>query len=206
MSERPRSGLIAIIRGVTPEEAVPIGRALYRGGFRSIEVPLNSPDPFRSIRAIRSDLPADCRVGAGTVVTVADVARAHEAGGSIIVSPNTNVDVVRQTVALGMASYPGAATPTEAFAAVQAGARSIKLFPSTAVGVAGMRAWRSVLPEDVEFLPVGGVELGNLADWARAGAGGAGIGSALYRAGDAPEAVGKRAREFTETWKEAQRA
>ncbi len=148
MRERQPTGLIAILRGVTPSDAVAIGRALYRAGFRSIEVPLNSPEPFRSIQAIRNELPEDCRVGAGTVVTVADVARAHEVGSSIIVSPNTNPDVVRQTVALGMASYPGAATPTEAFTAVQAGARSIKLIRSAAVGTGGMHAWSSVLPGD----------------------------------------------------------
>lgn len=195
-----RSGLIAILRGVTPDEAVPVARAAFENGFAAIEVPLNSARPFESIARIRDALPADCAVGAGTVLSVADVMRAKDAGAGIIVSPNTEAAVISATVAAGMRSYPGVATPTEAFAAVAAGARSVKLFPSTAIGIEGMHAWRSVLPPDVEMLPVGGVTPENTTAWAAAGAGGAGIGSALYKPGTPTEEVARIARAFAEAW------
>jgi 2-dehydro-3-deoxyphosphogalactonate aldolase len=163
-------------------------------------VPYNSPDPLESIRRIRAAGPADRRVGAGTVLTPDDVRRAADAGASLIVSPNTRADVVTETVRLGLESYPGAATPTEAFAALDAGAHAIKLFPSSAVGIDGMRAWASVLPSGTELVPVGGVDAANLADWARAGAAGAGIGTSLYRPRDTPELVGERASELVRIW------
>lgn len=195
-------GLIAIIRGVTPTEAVAIGEAIYAGGFRAIEVPLNSPDPLRSIESIRTALPADCRVGAGTVLTVDDVHRTRDVGAEIIVSPNTFEDVIAETVRLGLASYPGAATPSEAFTALRAGAGAIKIFPAETVGIAGMKAWASVLPKGTPLLPVGGVDASNLAQWRAAGAAGAGIGSSLYRAGDDPAEVSRRASEMTRAWQE----
>lgn len=195
-------GLIAIIRGVTPTEAVAIGEAIYAGGFRAIEVPLNSPDPLRSIESIRTALPADCRVGAGTVLTVDDVHRTRDVGAEIIVSPNTFEDVIAETVRLGLASYPGAATPSEAFTALRAGAGAIKIFPAETVGIAGMKAWASVLPKGTPLLPVGGVDASNLGQWRAAGAAGAGIGSSLYRAGDDPAEVSRRASEMTRAWQE----
>jgi 2-dehydro-3-deoxyphosphogalactonate aldolase len=194
------TGLVAILRGVTPADAVAVAEAVFAAGFDAVEVPYNSPDPLESIRRIRAAGPAHRRVGAGTVLTPDDVRRAADAGASLIVSPNTRADVVAETVRLGLASYPGAATPTEAFAALDAGARAIKLFPSSAVGIDGMRAWASVLPSGTELVPVGGVDAANLAEWARAGAAGAGIGTSLYRPGDTPEAVGARAVELVRIW------
>ena len=194
------TGLIAIIRGVTPDEAVGIGLAVYQGGLRSIEVPLNSPDPFTSIRTIREVLPQDCRVGAGTVLSVEDVRRAHDAGAELVVSPNTDAAVIAETVRLGMDSFPGVATPTEAFVALGAGATGIKLFPGSAVGISGMKAWRSVLPAGTQMVPVGGVDSSNLALWLQAGADGAGIGGSLYRAGDLAQDVRTRAGALTQIW------
>ncbi|WP_454851835.1 2-dehydro-3-deoxy-6-phosphogalactonate aldolase [Promicromonospora soli] len=194
------TGLVAILRGVTPADAVAVAEAVFAAGFDAVEVPYNSPDPLESIRRIRAAGPDHRRVGAGTVLTPDDVRRAADAGASLIVSPNTRSDVVAETVRLGLASYPGAATPTEAFAALDAGARAIKLFPSSAVGIDGMCAWASVLPSGTELVPVGGVDAANLAEWARAGAAGAGIGTSLYRPGNTPEAVGARAVELVRIW------
>jgi len=194
------TGLVAILRGVTPVDAVAVAEAIFDAGFDAVEVPYNSPDPLESIRRIRAAGPATRRVGAGTVLTPDDVRRAADAGASLIVSPNTRADVVAETVRLGLESYPGAATPTEAFAALDAGARAIKLFPSSMIGISGMRAWAAVLPPGTELVPVGGIDADNLADWARAGASGAGIGTSLYRPGDAPEAVGLRAAELVRIW------
>ncbi|MFD2797278.1 2-dehydro-3-deoxy-6-phosphogalactonate aldolase [Promicromonospora vindobonensis] len=199
MTSQP-TGLVAILRGVTPADAVAVAEAILDAGFDAVEVPYNSPDPLESIRRIRAAGPPERRVGAGTVLTPDDVRRAADAGASLIVSPNTRADVVAETVRLGLASYPGAATPTEAFTALDAGARAIKLFPSTAVGISGMRAWASVLPPGTELVPVGGVDATNLADWAAAGAAGAGIGTSLYRPGDGPEVVATRAAELVRIW------
>ncbi len=181
---------IAILRGVRPDEVVAVGEALYRSGIRDVEVPLNSPDPFESVERLRTALASDCRVGAGTVLTPADVRRAHDAGAEMIVSPNTDARVIEATVALGMEPLPGAGTPTEAFVAVAAGARTVKVFPGEVVGPAGLRAWRSVLPRDVGLVAVGGVTVDNLPEWLAAGAAGVGIGSSLYRPGRTPDDVG----------------
>lgn len=199
MTSRP-TGLIAILRGITPGDAVAVAEAVLAAGFDAVEVPYNSPDPLESVRRIRDAGPADRRVGAGTVLTPDDVRRAADAGASLIVSPNTRADVVAETVRLGLESYPGAATPTEAFAALDAGARAVKLFPSSTIGIDGMRAWSSVLPAGTQLVPVGGVDAGNLGDWARAGAAGAGLGTSLYRPGDSPEVVGVRAVELVRIW------
>lgn len=197
------TGLIAILRGVTPAEVVDIGRALTEAGITTIEVPLNSPDPFTSVRLLDEALGDRCAVGAGTVLTTDDVARAREAGATMIVSPNTDRAVITATVDAGMTPYPGVATPTEAFAAIAAGARHLKLFPADAVGVKGAGAWRAVLPQDVELLPVGGVDETNLAAWAGSGVAGAGLGSCLYRPGDNAGTTGARARELCRIWREA---
>lgn len=205
MTSQP-TGLVAILRGVTPADAVAVAEAIFDAGFHAVEVPYNSPDPLESVRRIRAAGPADRRVGAGTVLTPDQVRRAADAGASLIVSPNTRADVVAETVRLGLASYPGAATPTEAFVALDAGARAIKLFPSTAVGTDGMRAWASVLPTGTELVPVGGVDATNLAGWIAAGAAGAGIGTSLYRPGDAPDVVGARATELVRIWNDSVRS
>lgn len=194
------TGLVAILRGITPADALAVARAILAAGFDAVEVPYNSPEPLESVRRIRTALPAGTRVGAGTVLTPDEVRRAADAGASLIVSPNTRADVIAETVRLGLASYPGAATPTEAFAALDAGARAVKLFPGTTIGTDGMRAWASVLPPGTELVPVGGVDAGNLAGWARAGAAGAGIGTSLYRPGDSPDVVGARAAELVRIW------
>ncbi|TQC44144.1 2-dehydro-3-deoxy-6-phosphogalactonate aldolase [Rhodococcus sp. WS4] len=194
------TGLIAILRGITPEDVVAVGSALTDAGFMAIEVPLNSPRPFESIERLAAAVGDACVVGAGTVLTVDDVIRAEAAGSRIIVSPNTDVEVISAAVARDLRPYPGAATPTEAFRAVGAGARSVKLFPSDSIGTAGMKAWRAVLPTEVELLPVGGVDRTNLAEWAAAGAGGAGLGTCLYRPGDSADTVRERARALLDIW------
>ncbi|MFD6177056.1 MULTISPECIES: 2-dehydro-3-deoxy-6-phosphogalactonate aldolase [unclassified Isoptericola] len=197
----PATGLVAILRGVTPAEAVEVAVAVLEAGFDAVEVPLNSPDPLESVRRVRAAAGPDARVGAGTVLTPDDVRRAADAGASLVVSPNTRPDVVAETVRLGLESYPGAATPTEAFAALDAGATAVKVFPAAAVGVAGMRAWASVLPVGTRLVPVGGVDLTTLAAWVRAGADGAGVGTSLYRPGDAAAEVGARAAALVHTWR-----
>jgi 2-dehydro-3-deoxyphosphogalactonate aldolase len=199
MTSRP-TGLVAILRGITPADAVAVAQVVLAAGFDAVEVPYNSPDPLESVRRIRAAVPAGRHVGAGTVLTPDEVRRAADAGASFVVSPNTRTDVIAETVRLGLAGYPGVATPTEAFTALDAGARALKLFPSSMIGTAGMRAWASVLPAGTELVPVGGVDATNLADWARAGAAGAGIGSCLYRPGDAPDVVGTRAAELARIW------
>lgn len=197
------TGLIAILRGVTPAEVVDIGLALAEAGITAIEVPLNSPDPFTSVRLLDDALGDRCAIGAGTVLTTDDVERARRAGATMIVAPNTDRAVIAATVDAGMTPYPGVATPTEAFAAIAAGARHLKLFPADAVGIAGARAWRAVLPHDVALLPVGGVDESNLAAWAAAGAAGAGLGSCLYRPGDTAGVSGDRARELCRIWRDS---
>lgn len=201
MTHRP-TGLVAILRGVTPPESVDLATAVLEAGFDAVEVPLNSPDPLASVRRIREVAGPDARVGAGTVLTPDDVRRAADAGASLVVSPNTRPDVVAETVRLGLESYPGAATPTEAFAALDAGATAVKLFPATAVGVSGLRAWASVLPAGTALVPVGGVDATNLGEWARAGAAGAGLGTSLYRPGDTAGTVAARAAELVRVWAE----
>jgi 2-dehydro-3-deoxyphosphogalactonate aldolase len=192
--------LIAILRGVTEREAADVGRCLYEAGFRALEVPLNSPDPLRSIAAIRTAVPRDCAVGAGTVLTIDQVGQCREAGAEMIISPNTDAEVIRETLRLGMRTFPGAATPTEAFAALSAGARDIKIFPADQVGTAGLRAWTAVLPRGTGLLPVGGVDASTMAAWCAAGATGFGIGSSLYRAGVEIEELRRRAVEILSAW------
>ena len=191
--EAASPGLIAILRGVTNAEAVDVGRCLYDAGFRSVEVPLNSPDALRTIGTLRGSLPTDCTVGAGTVLTVDEVRACRDAGSEMIVSPNTDTAVIRETVRLGMRTFPGAATPTDAFAAIGAGAKDIKIFPAEQVGLAGLKAWTAVIPREIGLIPVGGVDASNIGAWLSAGATGFGIGSALYRAGIAVHDLRQRA-------------
>jgi 2-dehydro-3-deoxyphosphogalactonate aldolase len=199
------TGLIAILRGLTPDEAPAVGRALHDAGIRTLEVPLNSPDPYRSIQLLRDTLPS-CTVGAGTVLTTAEVRQSHAAGARIIVSPNTDAGVVAETIRLGMRGYPGAATPSEALTAIAAGAQAVKVFPAVQVGQAGMKAWTAVLPASVELIPVGGVKVGDFPGWIAAGATGLGVGSALYQPGDSPDMLAVRARAVHSAWQSASRS
>lgn len=198
-----QSGLIAILRGIRPEEAAAIGRVLYDAGFRLIEVPLNSPEPLRSIRALRDALPADALVGAGTVLRPESCAEVAAAGGQIVVMPHSDAAVIRAAKAEGLACAPGVATPTEAFAALAAGADVLKMFPAEALGPIGLKAWRAVLTPPIAIVPVGGVVPESIATYVAAGASGFGLGSALYRPGDTPEKVERQAQAFVEAWRAA---
>jgi len=196
-------GLIAILRGITPAEAEPVGQALYEAGFRLIEVPLNSPDPLDSIRAMRAALPTDCLIGAGTVLNPDDCARIQDAGGELIVMPHSDPAVIRAAKALGMASCPGVATPTEAFAALAAGADVLKMFPAEQLGPVVLKAWRAVMRPPIALAPVGGITPDNISVYAQAGASGFGLGSALYKPGLSATEVGQNARAFVAAWQRA---
>lgn len=194
-----RLPLIAILRGVQPNEALAMGQALTASQWQLIEVPLNSPQPLDSIATMAGSLP-DALVGAGTVLTVTDVRNVHAAGAKLVVSPNFNVDVVRETRRLGMLSLPGVITPSEAFAALEAGANGLKLFPAEMISPQVVKALRAVLPKEVQLMPVGGIGPQDMATWRTAGASGFGIGSALYKPGMSPEQVQTRALQFVEAW------
>jgi 2-dehydro-3-deoxyphosphogalactonate aldolase len=193
-----RCPLIAILRGVTPGEVVAVGEALFDAGFRLIEVPLNSPDPLESIARLAKAFANRAVIGAGTVLRAAEVTTVRTAGGTLIVSPNTNVEVIATTVKAGLVSLPGCATASEAFAALDAGATALKLFPAEGASPAVLKAMRAVLPRGVRLLPVGGITPGNMAPWREAGAAGFGIGSALYSPGVGLDEIARRARTFVE--------
>lgn len=188
--------LIAILRGLVPEQAVGIGETLFDAGFRIIEVPLNSPSPFESIERLVRRLGERALIGAGTVTTAADCRRLAETGARLAVAPNTDAGVIAAARAAGMAMVPGVATPSEAFAALHAGADALKLFPADAVGPAGVRAWRAVLPPGTRLIAVGGVDAGNMGTWRAAGVDGFGIGSALFRPGTTAAEVRRQAEAF----------
>ncbi len=194
--------LVAILRGVEPHEVAGIGEALVEAGFTLIEVPLNSPDPFASIEVLAQALGDRAMIGAGTVLTPGDVARVADAGGRMVISPNTNVDVIAETARRGMASLPGYFTPSEAFTAIQAGATALKLFPAEAASPQVLKAQRAVLPRDVPVLAVGGVAPDTMAPWRAAGADGFGLGSALYKRGATAAEVAVAARAFVTAWRE----
>ena len=192
--------LIAILRGVTPDEIVPVGRALHDAGFRVIEIPLNSPQPYESIRRLTAELGESCLIGAGTVLTEAQVAEVDAAGGRLIVSPNANLAVIRASKAAGLVSAPGVATPSEGFAALDAGADSLKLFPAEQLGPAVVKAWRAVFPKELALLPVGGITSDNMGPYVAAGANGFGLGSALYKPGLSAAQVSANAQAFAAGW------
>jgi 2-dehydro-3-deoxyphosphogalactonate aldolase len=193
--------LVAIIRGVTGAEAQDIGRALFDGGIRIIEVPLNSPEPFDSIRILADTFGDEALIGAGTVLDPADVDRVRSAGGRIIVSPNTNRQVIEASVEAGMVSSPGFYTPTEAMLALECGAHALKFFPAEAGSPAVVKALRAVLPKHVPLLVVGGVSPESVGEWLAAGADGFGLGGALYKPGQSPEKTVSKARAFVEAVK-----
>jgi len=186
--------LVAILRGVAPQEAVAVGAALAEVGWTLIEVPLNSPAPLKSIETLAAAHP-QCVVGAGTVLSAAAVREVHAAGGRMVVAPNFDAAVVREALRLDMACLPGVTTPSEAFAALAAGATALKLFPAEMIPPAAVKALRAVLNDDALLLPVGGITPDSMLAYRHAGANGFGIGSALYKAGDS--AAGVRARALT---------
>ena len=188
--------IVAILRGVKPDEVVAVAQAIFDAGVRAIEVPLNSPEPFISIANLATHFADRAIVGAGTVLTVEDVARCKAAGAQIIVSPNMNPDVIRATVAAGMISAPGCLTPTEAFAALEAGAYAIKLFPGELISAAAVKAMRAVLPKEAIVLVVGGVSADLISQYREAGANGFGIGGGIYRPGASPAQAGANAAHY----------
>lgn len=190
--------VVAIIRGVTPDEVEGVGEALLKAGIRIVEVPLNSPDPFRSVERLAKRFGGDALIGAGTVLTPEDVGRVADAGGRLVVSPNTNLEVIEATVEAGMASSPGFFTPSDAFDALEAGAHALKLFPAEAASPAVLKSIRAVLPADVPVLVVGGVKPDGMGPWLEAGARGFGIGGGIYKAGQSPAEVGAQARAYVE--------
>jgi len=193
-------GLIAILRGVRPDEVEAIGSALYEAGFRIIEVPLNSPEPLQSIATLRRTLPADCVIGAGTVLSPEAVLEVREAGGELIVMPHSDARVIAAAKEAGLCCAPGVATVTEAFAALAAGADVLKMFPAEQLGPHVVKAWRAVIPASVALLPVGGILPSSVSVFIDAGASGFGLGSALYKPGLTAAAVGENAKAFVSAW------
>ena len=189
--------IIAILRGISPDQATEACAALIDAGIDKIEVPMNSPSPLKSIAAMAAAYGDRALIGAGTVLDIGQVAAVADAGGKLIVSPNVNADVIRATKAAGMESWPGIFTPSEAFAALQAGATGLKLFPGNMAGPGGMKALRAVLPQGTQVYAVGGAGPTNFGEWLSASADGFGIGSALYTPGLTTDEIGARAAEIT---------
>ena len=196
-----QNGLIAILRGLQPQEAAAVGEVLYSAGFRVIEVPLNSPSPYESIRFLRDALPADCLIGAGTVLSPEQVEQVKAAGGQVIVMPHSDAKVLRAAKAAGLFLSPGVATPTEAFAALAEGADILKLFPAEQMNPAVVKAWLAVLPAGTVLAPVGGITPDNMQAFIDAGVKGFGLGSGLFKPGMTPEQVAVNAKAYVTAWK-----
>ena len=194
--------LVAILRGIRPDEAEAAAHCLYDAGFRLIEVPLNSPDPFTSIAAMRRVLPMDALVGAGTVLSAAQMQQLKNCGGELAVMPHADTALIRQAKQLGMLCVPGVVTPTEAFAALDAGADALKLFPAELITPPILKAIRVVLPKGMRLLPVGGITPDNMKPYRDAGAAGFGLGSALYSPGISTADLAERAGAFVAAWKQ----
>lgn len=192
--------LIAILRGLKPENAEAVGHALVEAGFRIIEVPLNSPEPFRSIEILAKTMPNDVLIGAGTVLEPDLVNGVHDMGGKLIVMPHADVEVIKRAKELRLVCTPGVATPTEAFAALKAGADAIKIFPAEAIPPTVVRAWRAVLPKETIVLPVGGIKPDNMKPYVDAGANGFGLGSALFTPAMPVDEISRHARDFATAW------
>ena len=193
--------LVAVLRGIAPDEVAAVGDTLHATGFRILEVPLNSPRPLQSIAALANAYGDDCLIGAGTVVDPADVARVRDAGGRLIVMPHADATVIREAKRLGLTCLPGVATPTEAFAALAAGADGLKLFPAEAMVPAVLRAWRAVLPPATRVFAVGGIRPDNMAPWWAEGATGFGTGSNLYRPGSDAASVAAAAAAYASAFR-----
>jgi 2-dehydro-3-deoxyphosphogalactonate aldolase len=193
--------LVAILRGLRPDEAVEIGQALVDAGFSLLEVPLNSPEPFVSIRRLAEAFGGRALVGAGTVLAASDVGRLRDAGGTLCIMPHADLTVIREAKRQGLLCVPGVATPTEAFAALDAGADGLKLFPAEMLPPAVVKSWRAVLPKGTRLYPVGGITPQAMAAYMAAGATGFGLGSALYKAGLSPGELGANASAFVSAWK-----
>ncbi|WP_316681734.1 2-dehydro-3-deoxy-6-phosphogalactonate aldolase [Ralstonia flaminis] len=191
-----RCPIVAILRGVHPDEVLEIGEALISNGIEIIEVPLNSPEPFESIRRLQARFGETALIGAGTVVTVEQVDRVRDAGGALVVSPNINPAVVRRTVETGLVSLPGVATPSEAYVALEAGAHAVKAFPADQIGCVALQAWKTILPAGTRLLAVGGVDEATLPRFRAAGITGFGVGGSLYKPGALPEQVGLVAKKL----------
>lgn len=185
-----KRGLVAILRGVKPDEIAAIGDALVEAGFEAIEIPLNSPDPFRSIETLAKRVPTGVLAGAGTVLTPADVQRLHDVGGRLLVTPNVDPDVIKKSVTLGMVSMPGVFTATEALLAIKSGASALKFFPASALGPSGVNAIRAILPKDTVIGAVGGVADADFSAWMKIGVKTFGLGSSLYKPGATAREVG----------------
>jgi 2-dehydro-3-deoxyphosphogalactonate aldolase len=198
-----RLPLVAILRGLEPTQAQAVGEALLESGFRTLEVPLNRPGALQCIEILSRILPADALVGGGTMLTVADVNAVHAAGGRLMVAPNCDVRVITRALELDMLCAPGVVTPSEAFAALQAGAQALKIFPADALGHGGLKALKSVLPPDTEVWPVGGITPDNMAGWMHAGATGFGIGSQLYAPGSSINELRAKATQYIAAWQQA---
>lgn len=195
-----KRNIIAILRGIKPEEALPIADVLVDAGITTIEVPLNSPEPLKSIEAMAKAYAGKAQIGAGTVLTPGDVIAVKNAGGQLIVSPDCNPEVIKATKSHGMASYPGVMTPTECFAALRAGADGLKFFPGSLIGPEGLKAVRAVLPKETQTYAVGGAGPDNFAAWIAAGVTGFGIGSALYKPGYSANDVAERAKAIVDAY------
>jgi 2-dehydro-3-deoxyphosphogalactonate aldolase len=193
-------GIIAILRGVTPDEVVEVSEALYEAGVRVVEVPLNSPEPFKSIELLAKAFTGRMIVGAGTVLSTQDVNMLKASGGQISVSPDCNPETIARAKELDMVPLPGVFTPTEAFAAIRAGATHLKLFPAEAASPAVIKAWKAVLPKNIKVYAVGGVTPDNMGDWLGAGASGFGIGSSIFKPGMTAAAVKEAAGKLVSAW------